>query len=181
MTKFGKLITAFAIILVIGAGAMYFLKKNAAPQQPDFPDVKFIDSFKTATLSSDSASYPNSYENIDYGFVFYYPADFDVKEIEEDPGFTVLAEGGGNKAFQIYINSFDEPGPLTPERIKKDIPGMNIVQSQTFSLAGTSALAFQTDTTIEAWFVHDGNLYQVTAPKDFTDELSKILATWKFE
>lgn len=145
------------------------------------PDFNFGNIFQTASANPDASAYPQNYENTDYGFAFSYPDGFDVKEIDEEPGFTVLAEGKDNKIFQIYINSFDEQEPITPERIKKDLPDMQITQSQNFSLGGTDALAFQTETEIEVWFVYGGNLYQVTALKDFTDDLSKILATWKFQ
>ncbi|MDO8523560.1 MAG: hypothetical protein Q7S12_04785 [bacterium] len=181
MTKFGKLITAFLIVLALGIGAVLLMKKGGSSQKTALPDFNFNNSYNAASANPDVSVYPQNYENTDYGFTFSYPDGFDVKEIDEDQGFTVLAEGKGNKTFQIYINSFDEPGPITPERIKKDLPDMEIRQSQNFSLDGTDALAFQTDTTVEAWFVYGGNLYQATALKDFTDDLSKILATWKFK
>ncbi len=182
MTKFGKLITAFLLVLAFGSGAFYFLKKGGpASSKTALPDFNFGNSFNTASANPDISAYPQYYENTEYGFIFSYPDGFSVKEIDEDGGFTVLAEGSGNKIFQIFIQSFDEEGPLTPERIKNDLPEMNILASQNFDLAGIPALAFQTDTAIEAWFVHGGSLYQVTALKDFTDDLSKILATWKFE
>lgn len=181
MTKFGKLIIATIIVLVILVGAFFLLKKNNTQPNTALPGSTFGDAVKSAVASQNLSEFTGKYENTDYGFKFSYPDSFSVKEIDEDSGFTVLAEGGANKTFQIYINSFDEPGPITPDRIKKDLPDMKIIQSQDFSLDGVPALAFQTDTTVEVWFVRGENLYQVTSLKDFTDDLSKILATWKFE
>lgn len=189
MTKFGKLITAFLMVLILGGVAVFFMKKGGSPEKIALPDFNFNNSFQAASANPDASAYPQNYENTDYGFSFSYPDGFDIREIDEDPGFTVLAEGkpaspsqgGENKIFQIYINSFDEEGPITPERIKKDIPDIQIKQSQNFSLDGRDALAFMTDENIEVWFVYGGNLYQATALKAFTDDLSKILATWKFE
>lgn len=157
------------------------MKKSGSPEKIALPDFNFSNSFQAASANPDASAYPQNYENLDYGFSFSYPDGFDIREIDEDPGFTVLAEGKDNKIFQIYINSFDEEGSLTPERIKKDIPDIQIRQSQNFPLDGRDALAFMTDENIEVWFVYGGNLYQATALKAFTDDLSKILATWKFE
>ena len=181
MTKLGKLITAFLAVLVLVGGAVLFMKKGGSPEKIVLPDFNFSNSFQAASANSDTSTYPQNYENIDYGFSFSYPDGFDIREIDEDQGFTVLAEGRDSKIFQIYINGFDEEGPITPERIKKDIPDIQIRQAQNFSLAGKDALAFMTDENIEVWFVYEGNLYQVTALKSFTDDLSKILATWKFQ
>jgi len=182
MTKFGQLITATVIVLLIGGGVYWFMRgENGA--NPGGLEFDFAQNLKNAGASNTGAGV---YENADLGFSFNYPDDFEVKEIDEDNGgFTVLAEGKGEKKiFQVFISSFDEEGPITPERIKKDLPDIKIEQSQKISLAGTDALAFVSPTEerkmTEIWFIRGGILYQVSSFFEFTDTLSQVLASWKF-
>ena len=95
-------------------------------------------------------------------------------------------QGKGNKGFQIVITPFDEPGPLTAERIKVDIPDLPMEHVQAVSLAGEPALAFYSnDETLgrllEVWFVYKDDLYQVSGYAPYQQQLLSILGTWRFE
>ena len=184
MTKFGQLITAIVIVLLIGGGVYWFMRgeNGANPSGLEFDFAQNLQNAGTGNIGTGAGLY----ENTDLGFSFNYPDDFEIREIDEDNGaLSVLAEGAGEKrTFQIFIADFDEAGTITPERIKKDLPGVKIEQPQTISFAGTDALAFispkEEGKMIEVWFVRGGALYQVSAYFEFAGELSKILASWKF-
>ena len=164
----------------------------------------------------------HKYQNPDYGFSFEYPEGFNITEFEESDGYMILAQGVGEKnSFQIYITVYDEPGPLTTERIKKDLPKLVMENSQEIMLGGggatpvvtapagssgvdgggggvTAVVFFSKDEsgastglgtsnkTREAWFAYPedhsngNNLFQVSSPAEFDAELSKIMATFKF-
>ncbi|MEK7067269.1 MAG: hypothetical protein AAB950_00505 [Patescibacteria group bacterium] len=133
---------------------------------------------------SDENSIPPRYYSLDHNFFFDTPKGFRFTEISDDKGLVVLAEGSVGESFQIFVTPFDEFGPLTPERIKKDLPQKVISNPRTATLDGVKVLVFSTregsDDVFEAWFVHDGSLFQITTKAEFSDELQKILQTWKF-
>jgi hypothetical protein len=136
------------------------------------------------------------YQNQNYGFSFRHLAEMSVSEIPEDTGFMVLVQSGGEKkSFQIFVLEYDEPGPITPERIKRDLPRMNM-ENPTPVKIGTDktidALIFFSDhpslgKTREIWFVwppdpypHGNYLYQITTYADMDNFIGSILDTWKF-
>lgn len=132
------------------------------------------------------------YTNTKYNFSFIPPVGFQVSAFPEgDSGDTVLLQSAdGKSGFQIFISPFDEEGPITAERIKKDIPDM-VIQNpkqvafpQSAPTAGqVQALAFLSrgsglGDTKELWFVYTGNLYQIEAVASF--DLGSALETWRF-
>jgi len=188
MTKFKQLIEASVIVILLGAGIYLFMGWKSALNLGGLPEFDFAQNLSDAAVNAGDplSSQDNIYENAYWGFAFGHAGDFQIKEIDEDNGaLTVLAEGAGEKrTFQIFIADFDEAGAITPERIKKDLPGVKIEQPQTISFAGTDALAFispkEEGKMIEVWFIRGGALYQVSSYFEFAGELSKILASWKF-
>jgi len=105
-----------------------------------------------------------------HGFSFLYPKGFTVTTMNEGAGEVVLLEHPKLPiAFQIFMQPFDDAmTALTPERIHRDLPDLRIenpIDSQL--LGGTHVLRFSNaDPSIgelrEAWFIHDGLLYQIT-------------------
>jgi hypothetical protein len=106
--------------------------------------------------------------------------------VEEDDGQIIVGEKAEyGLAFQIFIQPFDEPGPLTIERIRRDLPNLamhDVVQSEIMP----SSIPLIRFTTInqtlgsipQAWFVRNGYLYQVAfyaAPEDDPKLLSMAL------
>jgi len=187
MTKFGQLVVAFIIVGLLGAGIFWLMAGDKNVNPGGLPEFDFAQSLKNAGDGNfQPAEGSSTYENAYWGFSFNYAGDFKVSEIDEENGaFTVLAEGTGEKrTFQIFIADFEEEGPITPDRIKKDLPDIKIEQPQTISFAGTEALAFispdEQGKMVEIWFVYGGALYQIRSYFELTDELSKILASWQF-
>ena len=137
-----------------------------------------------------------TYENNVFGFSFRYPLGFKIIEIPEDLGTTILAEKSGTReSFQIFISEFDEPGPITGERIKKDLPDI-VMENPLEILIGEGktirALIFFVEDaalgkTREVWFVWPddpsvaGNyLYQITTYPEMDNLIGPILDTLKF-
>ena len=132
---------------------------------------------------------PQIFTSGTYGFSFQYPPDFNITEVDENNGGnTILAEGTNKKSFQIFIAPFDEQGSITPERIKKDLPGVAIENPQNVLIAGktiTALLFFgkgeNLTRTREIWFVKNGNLYQVTAYDNMDSVVGPLLESLRFE
>jgi len=182
-----KLSITIIIILIFALGFFALIKKSNI-----FKSVK-IDPSAWNELNADPTSEgdlaPDKlYENYDIDFGFLYPKNFEINEIDEDVGFTVLAQNPGKReGFQIFIIPFDEPGPITSERVKKDLPDEKIENPQT-ALIGPDkkieALIFFSEKegigkTREVWFVQNGYLFQVTTYADLDNFIASVMGTWR--
>ena len=90
--------------------------------------------------------------------------------------------------FQIFILPFDEAGPMTVERIGRDLPEIIIAEPQNAVIGKDDirALIFfgqepGISRTREAWFVYNGYLYQVSAPAELDEFLAKVIESWRFQ
>lgn len=192
MSKLFKLVVIILVVIVAAAG-FFIWRNNFLPKPaPNTTTVQTQDSAKNASSSPVSnlkSSILNlkTYTHPDYGFSFDYPGNFGVGNVPDDGGGdTVLIQNPGvGTVAQIYISSFDEPGPITAARIKKDLPQTVITNSASAEIGGQSAFVFDSTAdggqpTREFWFVYGGNLYQITSPKDQSSATEQILSTWKF-
>ncbi len=196
-------IIGIVIGLLLAAGAAYFFIFRNDPSTPAPSNTAAT----MATHSQGSNSEPQDqteltgspedtspvYTDPDYGFSFDRPDGFTVTRFQDEKGDVVLAQGPANQTFQIFISPFDEEGPITSPRIKQDLPKMLIQNPIEAEIGGVPALVFFSNKeslakTREVWFVYPENplpngnqLYQVSAPGEFDQELSKIMATWKFQ
>lgn len=130
----------------------------------------------------------NKFEHPVLKFSFQYPESFELNRIKEEIGETLLAQDQKNPktTFQIFILPFDEPGPLTPERIKRDLPEIKIETPKYIEINGIKGLTFygldqDLENTYEVWFVYKEKLYQITTYKSVENLMIEILKTWRFK
>ncbi len=127
------------------------------------------------------------YEDEELGFFVDYPEGFVVNTtVEESVKVLVFNKKDSQESFQIFIMPYDEPGPITPERILIDQPEMVIKDPQTVRIADGEALVFfGTDPDIgdvrEVWFVHQGRLYQASTYSKYDELLAKVMKTFRFK
>ena len=197
MTNIKMKILAAVIIAVLAGAAMYYFK--GGPANDYFSNLFGSPTSKPAEVGLPSAENQktsesqNVYKNEQYGFSFGYPEGFNVSDFDEGNGKVILVKkAASDNGFQIFISPFDESGPITKERILKDIPDMIISNEKEILVGGEKALSFTSKDelglpageaggeTREIWFVRSENLYQISAFSSFEKELLKILATWKF-
>ena len=198
---------ALGVSIIVIAG--YFLFKGA-PAVTQTPELSAATPWKITGVPAETredktnevvrdaqspAANVTLYQNATYGFSFRHPNDTKITELEDDSGDVIIADGGPQKSFQIFIMPFDEPMTvMTPERIRRDLPNAVIKNPQEAILGDPSinsgqvayALIFESASdgigqTREVWIVHNGFLYQITAPIVFDGELTRIMGTWKFE
>lgn len=117
------------------------------------------------------------------GFSFKYSEGFKVSSSTVEGGEMVAVENEKGSGFQIFFSSFDEPGPITPERIWQDMPDMAINDPKNADLDGSKALVFYGSDevmgeTFEVWTVRRGKLYQITGPKTAEQLIIETLETW---
>lgn len=128
-----------------------------------------------------------TYESSDYKFLFEYEDGFVITSVPLEAGNKIVFElAKPRNGFQITVFPFDELGPLTEERIKKDLPDLVVVEAKSVSMAGVETLQFKSidesvGGTFEVWFVYSGNFYQIQTYKEFSLELQEIMKSWQFK
>lgn len=169
-----KLIILVSVIIV---GSFWYLTGDKSKDYPfTNPDLKA------------------RYTDPELNFFVDYPEGFTVNAIgEENVKVLVFSKkdsnppvGEAGESFQIFIMPYDEPGPITPERILIDQPDMVIKDPQTVQIADEEALVFfSTDPDVgnvrEVWFVHADHLYQASTYAKYDELLSKVMRTFRFK
>lgn len=118
-------------------------------------------------------------------FNFILPYSFTISRIEDAEGETLLFRGEDEKrSFQIYKIPFDDNTPLTPEKIRADLPSMDFRDPQVIAVDGVQAVVFLSTEgsleTREIWMVRNGKLYQISTYVEFDDDMADILSNWKW-
>lgn len=193
----------FSILIGIAAvaGVGYLVLKNSG----DWNKKSETSNVALGENPVDKGTLTETYASPDFGFSFNYPKDFTVSELDDETGHTVLLQKqNAREGFQIYISVFDEPfdpaqgkpGPITPERIKQDLPDMIINAPQEVLIGEKKdipALIFLSKheslgDVREVWFVWPfdpaiaGNyLFQLTAYADMDNFVGPILETLRFQ
>jgi len=185
------IIVAVAVIIIV-AGIFIFLNNKKSVTEPgtelDSENNPAIEQTYTVTASKEDSK-NNIYTDSQYKFSFQYPKDFTATKFREgEDGDTILIQQkDGKGGFQVFIAPFDEPGPITKERIVQDLPDMKIESAENRVLKnGVPALIFFSEETSlgktrEIWFINNGYLYQVTTTKDLDSLVAQIVAMWRFE
>lgn len=171
-----KIFIAITVIVLAGAAAFWFF----VPRGIETEGQRDIG----VSISDQSADMSETYTNSKYGFSFSHPKELNISEFTEGKIDVILVKDETGDGFQIYITPFDEQGPITKERILKDIPDMQISNDKEIFIDGESALSFKSkDTsleTFEIWFVYNGYLYQISSFASFRNKLEEIIKTWRF-
>lgn len=195
-------------VLIVGSLGFFIFKKQGDDNSPVSVSESASDSFFTPVDQNQGADFSDNqppaknfvssrqsltktYFSEKLGFSFNYPEGFNVSGFAEgEIGYTILAQKAGSReSFQIFVLDFDEPGPITPPRIEKDIPDM-VMESPQDVLVGTGknirALVFfsrneSLGRTREVWFVQNGRLFQLTAYADMDNIIGPVLETLKFQ
>ncbi|MEK7616110.1 MAG: hypothetical protein AAB420_02810 [Patescibacteria group bacterium] len=119
----------------------------------------------------------------DSDFTVTYPAGYKVSSAAS--GVTTVENEEG-RGFQIAVTAFDEPGPITEERIRQDLPDAEINEPAWYELDGEKTFVFygfdeDLGETFEVWTVHGGKLYQIMGTKTDEEVITKTLKTWKWK
>ncbi len=181
------LIAALLFAFLAGAGIWLLNSETFKPLNFAALDFNLTSFFSNQEQDSETFKLLSVYANPAYGFSFQHPEGFKVSEFQDETGDVLLfeksspSEALAKEGFQIFIAPFDESSPLTPERVKKDLPQIEMKNPKNAELAGIPALHFGSGATREFWFVKDGFLYEVSYFPEFENMMFKILKTWKFK
>ena len=207
-----KIRMLFIGIAVLIAGGFSFLvvkvSKNTNPQSSSylasliFGEVENREAGRENTVADGGANgeeegenegeFSNSggeiYIDEDYGFSFNAKGLQVTPFAESESTQVVLINDPQEKReAQIFIAPFDEEGPLTRERILKDLP-QAMVDNRKNIIFGSNipALLFwgkdsSGEKTREVWFAYGGNLYQISTIAENDLWLGKLLESWSFD
>lgn len=184
-----------AVLLAAGAAVVWQARGGAhdAASEPAAAVIAFpID--EKAHVSSTGALLPPreappgalEYRSERYRFALFYPGSFSVKEFDEGGGAMTVtfehAEAGAG--FQVFVVPYGAP-QVTPERFALDAPTGVFKEPQTITIDGALGTFFYgahptLGETREAWFIHAGYLFEVSAPKAFDVHLGETMRTWQF-
>ena len=179
---------ALALAIAVFFGAAPAADNPAAIVLPTQTMAKTVNQHGThdtdAALAYWVQSGPDAYTTYTHpttGLTFKYLKDFDITVLKERAGEIILGENTEyGMAFQFFIQPYDESGPLTVDRIRRDLPDLVIDEIHYADVMddGMSIVRFvSVEDTLgripEAWIVHNGYLFQLTmyAPGDDPEAL----------
>ena len=201
LTKSFKLTLVAIIILIIIIVIGIFLRQRQGSNQTTNDSTSAVSLDKNQLKQNQEVMQPGQENQTTIfaspnGFSFYYPKTFKVGQFEEGDGDMVLLqslqdsspyEGGARGGYsalsvQIFTKDFNDPGPITAERIQKELPDVKMVQSQTATLDGAQAVTF-TDTSglYNVWVIYNKKLFQISGYSQEKDFINQILNTWKWQ
>ena len=175
------------IVLALGAAALVWSKSK----KEDLTSKLEQTIFQNPNLTSESQKNPgsnSSYTHPLFGFTFSLPEKFSTGTFPEGEGEMLMVKltGEQNRQTQIYVTDFSEQGPITAQRISKDLPDMAVEQPVDILVNGERAVAFVStsgagEKTREVWLVHAGHLYQISSTLQNEKMVSDMLSSWKWE
>lgn len=173
----------FLVVLLI-VGVLYLLYRGQPVATSDKVNVPITIS-ENAEVRQPPEGW-REYRNNTYHFSLFYPETLSVKEFDEGGGasaivFQNLEEG---KGFQIFIVPFSG-NQITDERFRKDVPSGLKKELKDITVDSAMGASFYSVNTIlgetaEVWFIKNGFLYEVTAPRALDQWLSEIMRYWRF-
>lgn len=125
------------------------------------------------------------YTHPTYGFSIRIPKELGVGSFQETEGETVLISGKSQSkdfSMQIFVRPFNEDVTITANRIKKDVPSLQMEGPTTVVLGEVKGVAFidQERKTREVWVVYDRYLYQILSNPNNDQAVGQILKTWQW-
>lgn len=190
MTKLKTtIISALVIILLIGGfwfGVNNKMSTGSTAENPSVEETASNDGSSEQTSQSNTiVNGTKTYLDSTAGFSFKYPEAYSVAEIPpmgEGEGRSLLLSRSGEVAsIQIDITPFDEDIVLTAERIKADVPDLVMKNPQAVAIgAFAKGVKFDSDTSVNVWFVTRGNLFQMTVLTPEVTALANIVSSFGF-
>jgi len=129
------------------------------------------------------------YQSASANVQFVYPENYKIGEFDERGGRMILIQDSeNNTGMQFFVTEFDEPNlKLTEDRIKQDIPDLDIQNTQYIKVSNRNIPAVIFSSTnaisgpsIEVWFVYGNKLYQISTLKEHATLSQKVLDSISF-
>lgn len=177
----------FVFGVVAGMGGWWFAggERGGAPAGAPVAAIVPLSEGALTSLSETTTRY----ENEQFEFTIEYPSEMEVAQFDEGLGATTVVfqqPFRSERGFQLFITPH-EGATISPAEIRSILPSANLDTAVEVVIgSGIRALHFSSETavlgdTTEVWFIHRGNLYQVTARASFDAALAQIFSTISFK
>jgi len=183
MKKHLLLLIVLLIGVALGSGVTFLVRPAyKGSEDPRLSAVRVTEG--TVVARDDTTA---TFRHPRFGFSLSYPKELSVTELDEGEGARtiVFQKQGEQYGFQLFIVPY-EGDTISPERIQKDIPS-GIVEDPVEAVIGDGihATVFWSESpsvgkTREAWFIHQGHLYEATAYAELDALLGETLSTIDF-
>lgn len=194
--------TMIGLLFVILIGGLLWLNTRSSDKEvalPTWGEVEITaedldlgdDQVASVSLAESTDKYSDwrSVNLEEYGASFLIPPDFTVGNFPDGEGEVFVIQNAEKlQGFQVRIMPHDESGPLTAERIRQDLPSLEMRQVEEVLLEGQPAgVAFLSDSEVfggnsrEVWLVKDGRLFQISTYKSLEPLLLRVFSTWEFK
>lgn len=176
-----------SILLLVGLGfVIYFWQQPGEQTAKD--NAGQNQSFALLSEKEEQAVKANNnfYSDEQFNFGFWHPKEISLARFEEGEGVALIFNQNNQSFAQGYISEFDEQGPITKERILKDLPDKVIENPAQTKIGGNETFVFfsREDKGLnmrEYWFVRNFYLYRFSVLKEQDEIFQKILNTWQNE
>jgi len=173
------------LLLIAVIGAFWWLKGPASTPVAQTPAYVVPNDAPLTPPRTPPQGF-KEYRSEFYRFEVFYPEDLTVQTHPETrSGVTLLFKNADlSKGFQVYITPYGG-ADITERMIANDAPSGVVNNRSTTTLDGAQVLTFNGSDpslgdTREVWFIKEGFLYEVTAPKALESWLVDILRSWIF-
>lgn len=181
MIKENKIFVLVGLVAVLTIGGMIFWSTSKSGE-----DLKVGEELKIAEREMKTAENQNVFKHENPIFSFTYPKGFKAGSFPEGGGEVVLLQSdSGVLGLQVYLTFFGEEVVLTEEKLRKDLPEMEIKNTAKTKVGGVEALSFLSKNeslgeTYEIWLIHKGFLYQIISYAGQKTLVDEILKTWQW-
>lgn len=132
-----------------------------------------------------SSTEPLSFTHPELGFTINYPAYYNITDLAEDRGETILLQNDGRGA-QIYISDYKSQEQFNSALVRRELSGQTLENLKDIAMpGGFSAVSFSgKDESLgkvwDVWFVNNGKLYQITSEPNQDALLKSLVESFKF-
>jgi hypothetical protein len=184
----------FFVIVLIGLGVWFAMNSPVSFTLPNLTasstPATMGSASSTASSTAHTRTLPAGYQEFrsqPYHFSIFYPDTLSIRDQSGGGGgpFTlVLANSDASQALQVYVQPYTLP-TITPTRFKLDAPYAKTTNPTNIEVLGAKGLEFVGSSAgnpdmLEIWFIHEGLLYEVTAPASLKSWAEDIVQTWEF-
>lgn len=195
-------------IALLAAGAWWMMRpateQPAAVVTPGVASVEVAPGFALPADSTQNSPVPNDatpaalkpartapagyteYRNLQYRFALFYPSNFSVKVYDEGGGASTVTfqNTATAQGFQIFIVPYGG-AQVSESQFKKDEPSGVMQEPTNVTVDGTFGTMFfgsqpPLGDTREVWFIKNGYLFEVSAPKSLDSWLQGIMGSFEF-